>query len=156
MSDTEDPSIGQSKESGKALTPREKFHAFLSILLFVASVIFLALFVTFYTRYEAGKGAAAALEGVCQTFDCLESAAYIAKSIDSSVDPCKDFYQFACGRWVEEHPIPAGERSIDTFKILNDEINEFLKDQLRVNDSAAPEQSSRREHSSVLAKILIP
>ncbi|PVD36860.1 hypothetical protein C0Q70_03850 [Pomacea canaliculata] len=39
-------------------------------------------------------------------------------------------------------------------KITSHLDNKNVYDQLRVNDSAAPEQSSRREHSSVLAKIL--
>src|SRR5690242_7103437 len=28
-------------------------------------------------------------------------------AIDRSVEPCTDFFQFACGAWIKEHPIPA-------------------------------------------------
>src|SRR3954466_7316022 len=32
-----------------------------------------------------------------------------AKSVDSSVDPCTDFYKYSCNRWIEKNPVPADE-----------------------------------------------
>jgi len=31
------------------------------------------------------------------------------KNINSAVDPCTDFYQYSCSRWIQDNPVPADE-----------------------------------------------
>jgi putative endopeptidase len=39
-------------------------------------------------------------------------------SIDKAVDPCNDFYKFACGKFAANHPIPADQPDVDQFYAL--------------------------------------
>ena len=41
-------------------------------------------------------------------------------SIDSSVKPCADFYQYANGKWLARTPIPPDQASWGTFNIIQD------------------------------------
>ena len=34
------------------------------------------------------------------------TAADILQSIDQAIDPCQDFYSYACNGWIQKHPIP--------------------------------------------------
>lgn len=51
-------------------------------------------------------------------------------SLDRSIDPCVDFYHYACGGWQNNNPIPGDQTSWDVYsKLYQDNLN-FLRGML--------------------------
>lgn len=67
----------------------------------------------------------------CLTETCVTTAAQLLTSVDRSVDPCEDFYEFACGSWVRANPIPDGKSMWGTFVKLDQQNQLVVKNALR-------------------------
>lgn len=47
--------------------------------------------------------------------------------MDTSVEPCDDFYNYACGKFVQETNIPDEKVSVNTFSVIGDRLQEQLR-----------------------------
>uniref|UniRef100_A0A8C8HBR1 Membrane metallo-endopeptidase-like 1 n=1 Tax=Oncorhynchus tshawytscha TaxID=74940 RepID=A0A8C8HBR1_ONCTS len=96
-------------------------------------------------KYRSGPS------NVCTTPECVTAAARLLQNMDATVEPCQNFYQYACGGWLERHVIPETSSRHSVFDILRDRLEIVLKGQtvtcfhrnLRVSHSLIEQRDSQ-------------
>ncbi|KAM3720060.1 Neprilysin-2 [Dirofilaria immitis] len=72
---------------------------------------------------------------ICLTTECIKTASVILTSMNANMDPCEDFYEYACGNWIKEHPIPDDAPSVSNFENLGHDLELALKGLLEQKDA---------------------
>lgn len=93
------------------------------------------------TESQAVRRKVQTTSGVCTSETCRKVAKQISESLNTSADPCEDFYAFSCGGWKAKHDIPSSENEITAFTMLTQEIekaiNELIKEPEQPDESDA-------------------
>lgn len=66
-------------------------------------------------------------EELCLTTGCVHTASEILKNMDPKIDPCDDFYEFACGNFIKNTNIPDDKTSVSEFSAVDDKLQEQLR-----------------------------
>ncbi|XP_023289519.1 membrane metallo-endopeptidase-like 1 isoform X2 [Orussus abietinus] len=106
---------------------------------------------------------------ICSTEVCRNVASNILKNMDTSADPCYDFYQFSCGHWINYHTIPLNKgyhSEIDVLTKKNEDRKKaILEETINSNDIESVQKAKKwhqvclnidddREGIVVLANII--
>ena len=121
-------SVSSAKASGIQvpcrLTKTTVFIAVIAILIIICVVLSALL------ARQSGKFNQDSEQGstnVCVSEGCIDAAYHIFHSMDRSVDPCDNFYEFACGGWAQNNPIPESKSFWGVYSVLQEENERIVK-----------------------------
>ncbi len=88
-----------------------------------------------------------AIYALAQPGPAAAGSGFTTANMDMTANPCVDFYQYACGTWMADNPIPADQSSWGTFSTLLDRNRAILR---AILEKASVDDTKR---SSVEQKI---
>src|SRR5215469_6726205 len=97
-----------------------------------AAVVLLALSLAFPALSSSQTSAASDSKGGHFSID----------DIDKSVDPCTDFYKFACGNWLRHAEIPADQPEWASFVEVEERNKLILRDILEKAANGGPNRDA--------------
>ncbi|VDC06015.1 unnamed protein product [Peniophora sp. CBMAI 1063] len=147
------------------LTPLTQLLLILTLFFLIVSSIFIGLFAGAETRLKAtpeggsvtvtstitvpttiiattavpapGPTAPPEKPASCLTADCVKLAASLLESMDTTQDPCENFYDYAAGGWLRSHPLPADKGRYGQFASLSNENLAIVRDILDAESPSA-------------------
>ncbi|XP_058389201.1 endothelin-converting enzyme-like 1 [Diceros bicornis minor] len=120
---------GRSATGARAGLPRwnRREVCLLSGLVFAAGLC--AILAAMLALKYLGPGAAGGgcSEGCPERKAFARAARFLAANLDASIDPCQDFYSFACGGWLRRHAIPDDKLTYGTIAAIGEQNEERLR-----------------------------
>ncbi|CAF0940263.1 unnamed protein product [Rotaria sordida] len=97
------------------LSRRTRLERYLLIINLILLCSILLIFLIYYCRHQDKNQP----EQLCLTPICVQVSSSIYSGMNQTINPCDDFHEFVCGRWIKTNIIPKGHSGWSTTKELS-------------------------------------
>ncbi|XP_006729142.1 phosphate-regulating neutral endopeptidase PHEX [Leptonychotes weddellii] len=112
--------MGSSTETGKMASRGTR----IALAVFIGGTLVLGMILFLVSQ---GFLSLQAKQEYCLKPECIEAAAAILSKVNFSVDPCDNFFRFACDGWINSNPIPEDMPSYGVYPWLRHNVDLKLK-----------------------------
>ncbi|CAF1071368.1 unnamed protein product [Adineta steineri] len=142
-------------EANTLCTPlhRSQLSRFFGIIIILLLISLIAILVLY--GIEINKTKVENTSDLCLTPYCIKAANYLIESIDETIDPCENFYEFACGKYIKNAIISSESNKQSPTTQLRKKLEHTLADLLSSSPSNITKESkaitnARRLYSSCI------